>query len=163
VKARGHAKVRKPGTLQGSANIAVESRASPQTIRERAWIAAAEVYLRENFSHSFDRIALSQHVGISDRHLYQILLAHGKPSPARIHLEIRIEHAARLLLKRGTSVAEVARASGYANTRKFAQAFRKAKGMNPSEWQATMIPRPAPNRLSQEVLDHWLPDSPRPS
>ena len=56
----------------------------------------------------------------------------------RLHLtRVRMDRAAELLARPGMPVREVARRVGYRQPAQFAKAFRRAKGVAPSDYRAT--------------------------
>lgn len=56
------------------------------------------------------------------------------------HLEeIRLIHACRLLSETGLAVAEIAAQSGYASDKAFRRAFKRVKGMSPTEYRKTVL------------------------
>lgn len=53
--------------------------------------------------------------------------------------EIRLAHACRLLRTTDLGVAEIAAQSGYGSDKAFRRAFKRVKGMSPTEFRKTLL------------------------
>jgi two-component system response regulator YesN len=58
--------------------------------------------------------------------------------------ELRLEKAKALLSDPSKTVSEVAYSTGYASENRFRLAFKKATGLPPTTWRATMHTSPLP-------------------
>ncbi len=56
-------------------------------------------------------------------------------SPSRYHITLRTDEAKRLLRETKRSVVDVALDVGYTNPSHFAQLFRRATGLSPSDYR----------------------------
>ncbi|GAA1848288.1 AraC family transcriptional regulator [Microlunatus capsulatus] len=83
------------------------------------------------------RLAEAHHISV--RHLYNVWAAAGhSETPAQWIISRRLGRARELLAVSGearTSIATVARRSGFSDTSHFARRFRESSGMSPSEWR----------------------------
>lgn len=99
--------------------------------RERAATERAARYLRERWSDPVTLMELAAVVGLSRFHLVHCFVRHFGIPPHRYQLRVRIERA-RLLLKRGVSVADVALSTGFADQSHLTRHFRATFGITPS-------------------------------
>ena len=76
---------------------------------------------------------LASELGFSRSNLYRKILSLTTFNPAELIRNIRMQHAARLLITSGIRVNEVALEVGYDSAAKFSQAFKKHYGVLPSE------------------------------
>jgi transcriptional regulator GlxA family with amidase domain len=110
----------------------------PTTIRLRTSLfeEATEIVDREYGSDlSLDEIA--RRVASSRRQLQRAYAEIGRTT-FRDHLtRVRMDKAAELLVTRGMTVREVAHRVGYRQPAQFAKAFRRAKGVAPSDYRAS--------------------------
>jgi len=99
----------------------------------RAALAWIERNLRDP-TISVSRVA--QAVGVSERHLARAFGETGT-GVARTILELRLEHARRLLAGSGvTTVRDAALASGFVSHAHFSRVFRERYDRTPAEWRA---------------------------
>jgi AraC family transcriptional regulator len=76
---------------------------------------------------------LAQLSGMSVRHLSRAFKAETGHTLAKFVEQATVERAHRLLATSSASVADVARATGFASAASFAYAFRRATGLRPSD------------------------------
>ncbi len=84
---------------------------------------------------TFDVESLAAQLAMGRTQLYRRLDALLGESPARLILERRLEHAARLLEARAGNVSEVAYAVGFKSVSHFCQRFRERHGLAPSAYR----------------------------
>lgn len=77
------------------------------------------------------REALAAAAGMSVRQLERLFRAHLGRTIAQVYLQVRLEHARRLLRATSLSVMDVATACGFASSSHFARVFRSAFGVPP--------------------------------
>jgi AraC family transcriptional regulator len=78
---------------------------------------------------------LAASVGLSQAHFSRAFkISTGKP-PHRFHLELRIERARTLLLESGSSLDDVAAATGFADAPHLGRVFRAVVGTTPGAWR----------------------------
>ncbi len=100
-----------------------------------------ELYIRiiEYIDHHFDSIqstdTLCRQFGISRSGLWRLFCDSGEDTPHAYLTKRRFDNA-RILLERGSSVAEVCHAVGYSDISHFIRQFRKAYGMTPHQYAA---------------------------
>ncbi len=76
---------------------------------------------------------LASLVGISRRQLERLFRKHLDTVPSRHYLQIRLEHARKLLQQENAPVVQVALDCGFANASHFSTAYRNQFGSTPSE------------------------------
>lgn len=77
--------------------------------------------------------ALCDRLGIGERHLRRLFLAHVGATPTALAQMRRALFAKKLLDETGLSMTEIAHASGYASVRRFNEAFQRTYGRPPSD------------------------------
>lgn len=78
--------------------------------------------------------ALCSRIGVSERHLRRLFLAHLGIGPKDWMREERMA-ASRSLLREGSSVKEIASDLGFTNSRVFSRQFSACHGVSPSDFQ----------------------------
>jgi AraC-like DNA-binding protein len=81
--------------------------------------------------------SLAQEVGASTRAVHAVFADEGT-SPSREIRHLRLARAAKLLASTNLPIAEVARASGFADAATFRNAFRREAGQAPRDYRASM-------------------------
>lgn len=79
--------------------------------------------------------ALSDKLGVSDRHLRRLFKTHLGKSPMDIKMENRLGLAVSLLSDNESTIADVAYAAGFQSLRRFNDAFKASYQQSPSEWR----------------------------
>ena len=79
--------------------------------------------------------ALSDKLGVSDRHLRRLFKAHLGKSPMDVKMENRLGLAHSLLSDSDSSIADIAFAAGFQSLRRFNDAFKAANNMSPTAWR----------------------------
>jgi AraC family transcriptional regulator len=82
---------------------------------------------------NLDRLAAQ--VGLSKFHFHRLFKRATGLSPARYHIDLRMNVARRLLRETNKSVVAVALDVGYANPSHFAKLFRRETGLSPSDYR----------------------------
>ncbi|MDR3081622.1 MAG: GlxA family transcriptional regulator [Streptomyces sp.] len=85
---------------------------------------------------------LATRVGVSERHLTRLFLAHTGQTPARYVRLARTEAAARLVVSSRLSLARIAVRCGFTSAETLRQAFVARYGVTPSHYRATQASRP---------------------
>ncbi|MFW5499992.1 MULTISPECIES: helix-turn-helix domain-containing protein [unclassified Maridesulfovibrio] len=96
-------------------------------------VKKAREYLHENLSEKVSLEELSQATGLSRYHLLRVFRKTTGLPPHSYHLQLRIEHAKRLL-RSGMSFAETALQSGFSDQSHFTNTFRRYTGATPSQY-----------------------------
>ncbi|MFF2847073.1 GlxA family transcriptional regulator [Streptomyces sp. NPDC058001] len=86
--------------------------------------------------------ALATRVGVSERHLTRLFLAHTGQTPARYVRLARTEAAARLLASSRLSLARIAARCGFTSAETLRQAFVARYGVTPSHYRASQVSKP---------------------
>ncbi len=76
---------------------------------------------------------IAHKIGISQRQLERLSRRHLGCTPARYHMQLRLDRARRMLHQTNLSVAEVAVASGFVALSHFAKVYKQAFGCSPSK------------------------------
>jgi len=84
------------------------------------------------------RQRVARHVGVSQRHLIQILKERTGRSFADLHREARIEHACDQLAKTDLPVAAIAADAGFCDQSYFTHVFQKLKKTTPRQYRAVV-------------------------
>jgi AraC-like DNA-binding protein len=87
---------------------------------------------------ALDVSAMAAEYGLSRTHFSHIFRARTGLTPARFAAEVRIHHAARLLLNTRTPLKQIAEDCGFANANYFCKAFRRFQHMSPASYRRTL-------------------------
>ncbi|MFB9579706.1 AraC family transcriptional regulator [Streptomyces yanii] len=96
----------------------------------------AREYLRENLARNVTLDELSVVTGLSKYRLVRVCTAWFGLSPHQLHLRLRLDRA-RVLLRRGTGIAEVSHETGFHDQPHLTRVFAKAYGVTPAVYQST--------------------------
>lgn len=91
-------------------------------------------YIDEHYSEPLTLGALAQIARISPFHLLRVFRDAEGTTPSAYLADVRI-HNARTMLERGCSLAETALATGFYDQSHFTNAFRRATGTTPKQYQ----------------------------
>jgi AraC-like DNA-binding protein/mannose-6-phosphate isomerase-like protein (cupin superfamily) len=109
------------------------------------WPALADVIARPGANHSVETLA--DRVGMSRARFAARFKASFGTGPMQIVRDLRLQHAARLLLENPTGVARVAEQVGFSSRSHFSQAFEARYGTSPGRFaRTTPTDRAAPIR-----------------
>ena len=92
------------------------------------------LWLKERLDKPLNLSSLAQHVGCAPHYLSRQFKKHSGMTLKQKHRELRIDHAARLLLDGDYNVTEAAMEVGYNSLSHFSKAFQEEKGQLPSEF-----------------------------
>ena len=96
-------------------------------------------FIRENFQYGITVHDVAQHLGISDALLrLRFRSIHGKPV-RDILLDLRLEEVKRLLLTSKSSVAQIAKETGFSSACRLTHFFSEKMHMAPLEWQRSQF------------------------
>lgn len=104
------------------------------------YIEKAETYIETNYSYPITVEDVAAYVGISRSHLFRSFQTYMRKSPKEYLSEYRIKQACRLLKETDLSVSAIAYSVGFENNLYFSKAFRKNKGISPSEYRRSHLP-----------------------
>ena len=97
-------------------------------------------YISSNYSYAITVEDIADYVGISRSHLFRSFQNYVRKSPKEYLTEYRIKQACHLLKETSLSVSAIAYSVGFANNLYFSKAFKKQKGIGPSEYRKKHMP-----------------------
>jgi AraC family transcriptional regulator len=92
-------------------------------------------WMAEHFAEDLNLDLLAAQVGLSKFHFHRLFKRAVGLSPARYHINLRMNIARRLLRETKKSIVAVALDVGYANPSHFAKLFRREAGLSPSDYR----------------------------
>ena len=107
----------------------------PEKEIQITYVEKAEKYIETNYSYPVTVEDVAAYVGISRSHLFRSFQTYLRKSPKEYLSEYRIKQACHLLRETDLSVSAIAYSVGFENNLYFSKAFRKQKGVSPSEAQ----------------------------
>ena len=122
----------------------------PQRIPLKARIGASQPKLIEavtlmemNIEEPLSTDDLAHHVGLSRRHLERLFKKHLQTVPSKHYLELRLEHARKLLRQSDKTILQIGLACGFTSASYFSTAYRNHYGLTPREERKREIDDPA--------------------
>ncbi len=98
-------------------------------------IAAAKIYIDENFHEPIDLEQISQQAFISRFHFHRLFTHIYKKTPHQYLTQKRLDEAKVLLAKEGISVTDVCNKIGFESLGSFSSLFRKQNGYSPQYYR----------------------------
>ena len=95
-------------------------------------------YIQFNYFHDVSIDDIAKAVGVSRSHLYRVFMANVGQSPIDYLTNYRISEACYLLKNSQLSIAEIAVSVGFFDQFYFSRVFKKAKGVPPSRYLASI-------------------------
>jgi AraC family transcriptional regulator of adaptative response / methylphosphotriester-DNA alkyltransferase methyltransferase len=109
----------------------------PATVEYRSTLYAdATAIVEREYASQLSLDAIARRVASSRRQLQRAYAEIGGTTFREQLTRVRMDRAAELLSRPGVTVREVARRVGYRQPAQFAKAFRRAKGVAPSDFRA---------------------------
>lgn len=102
------------------------------------YVLNAIKYIQFNFSHDISIDDIAKSVGVSRSHLYRVFMSNVGQSPIDYLTSYRISEACHLLKNSQLSIAEIAVSVGFFDQFYFSRVFKKAKGVPPSKYLASL-------------------------
>ncbi len=99
------------------------------------YVEKAMAYIETNYSYPVTVEDIAWYVGISRSHLFRSFQNYMNRSPKDYLTGYRIKQACHLLRETDLSVSAIAYSVGFENNLYFSKAFRKQKGVSPSEYR----------------------------
>ena len=87
--------------------------------------------MEANISDPLSLVDLSNHAGLSRRHVERLFSQYLGRSPARYYLDLRLDRARHLLLQSDMPIVEVAIACGFVSASHFSKCYRELYGRSP--------------------------------
>lgn len=100
-------------------------------------ILRAQSFIEQNLNANLGVDRLARAAQLSRAHFVRLFAASLGMAPSAYVFEKRMQRAERLLLATDATIAEVAANCGFADGNYFAKAFRRARGVSPSEFRAS--------------------------
>ena len=110
-------------------------RTEPEKDSHVWYVEKAMSYIETNYSYPITVEDIAYYVGISRSHLFRSFQNYMRKSPKDYLSGYRIRQACHLLRETDLSVSTIAYSVGFENNLYFSKAFRKQKGMSPSEYR----------------------------
>ncbi len=114
------------------------------------YVLNAIKFIQFNYSHDISIDDVAKSVGVSRSHLYRVFMSNVGKSPIDYLTEYRINEACNLLKTSNLSIAEVAISVGFFDQFYFSRVFKKATGVPPSKFIASLENTPTTPKKSQE-------------
>lgn len=92
-------------------------------------------WMSRNAADEFDLAKLSEIAGMSKFHFHRLFKKATGATPAKYHLDLRMNMARKLLRETQKNVVDIALEVGYANPSHFARIFRRENGLSPSDYR----------------------------
>lgn len=105
---------------------------------EQQQLASLWEAVRRGPANDWSVRAAARHVGVSPATLHRLVRRHHQISTAAAIKQIRMDHAARLLVNGGLPVSTVAAQVGYSSPFSFSTAFRQHHGRSPTAFRASL-------------------------
>ena len=114
--------------------IKSSSRKSNREDSYLTYVRAAKSYIESNYSYEISVDEIADYIGISRSHLFRAFRMHVGVSPKEYLTNYRINTACALLRETNLSITAISKSVGFENNLYFSKAFKKSKGMSPSEY-----------------------------
>ena len=108
------------------------------TRRPPAWLLQAQDLLHAQFTHLVRTAEVARAVGVHPAHLAREFRAHFRQSLGGYVRRLRLDWAARELVRSETSLATLALAAGFADQSHFTRFFKRHTGLTPRAYRRTM-------------------------
>lgn len=115
------------------ASISKAVRKAPRWSAPVSWAVA---YIRENFSRPISLESAAEEVPLSPKRLSRIFVEETGRGFSDFLIEVRIEHAKKLLSEAGASIKQVSSDCGYTDPNYFSRLFKKVTGSTPSAFSS---------------------------
>jgi len=115
-------------------------------------LAEAVSLMEANLAEPLGSEDIAQLVGVSRRQLERLFKQHLDALPSRYYLEMRLQHARRMLLQTGQSILQVGLSCGFSSGPHFSSAYRSRFGITPREQRSGRAAQLAAAAPPPEVL-----------
>lgn len=114
-------------------------RKEPDRDVQLSYVEKAESYIETNYSYAITVEDIAAYVGISRSHLFRSFQTYMRKSPKEYLTGYRIKQACHLLKDTDLSVSAIAYSVGFENNLYFSKAFKKQKGISPTDYRMSEI------------------------
>lgn len=104
-------------------------------------IILAVEYIRNNYTRKFTLTELSSYIGYNEQYFIRFFKKHMKESPYQYLMEMRLKESIRLL-KLNIPIKQIARETGYLDTKTFCRSFKNRYGVSPGNYKKYLVPVP---------------------
>jgi len=103
--------------------------------RDNQYINKAILLMQEHYQTNISIKDICNLIYLSPYHFKRIFKEHTGRTPHRYLMDIRLEKAKELLVRKGDTIEDIARLCGFVNAGHFAVAFKRSTKMSPSEYR----------------------------
>lgn len=103
--------------------------------RTNGYVNEAKKYMQLNLFRPFQISEVARSIGISDRYLYNLFIAHEGCSVKSYLNSLKISHSSKLLKSTSYSITEIAFNVGFTDVLSFSKFFKKYVGKSPSSYR----------------------------
>ncbi|MBP1757431.1 MAG: DNA-binding protein, AraC-type [Firmicutes bacterium] len=122
-----------------------------RTGKARELVKIARDYIVENHDHDISVAEVAGYVFLSQGYFTRAFRDETGMSPMAFLMQIRVEHACKLLEQKDIKVSGVADQVGFSSPQRFNAAFRKHIGMTPMEFRRQVLRRKTGDETAGEV------------
>lgn len=98
-------------------------------------VAETVSYIESNYKEAITVSELAASLNLSERHYLRIFKDNYRITPSNYIINLRLQHACRLLKNTTGKISDIAMQSGFKDFNYFTRRFRKAFGVTPSEYR----------------------------
>lgn len=110
--------------------------------REETPIRAITRYMQEHLAEEISLSVLAEEFHLNAQYISQLFKSKIGVGFLAYPINIRMEHAKKLLLTTPLSIAEVLEQSGYGDYRVFTKTFKRSEGITPSQYRRDFLEDP---------------------
>lgn len=110
--------------------------------REETPIRAITRYMQEHLAEEISLSVLAEEFHLNAQYISQLFKSKIGVGFLAYPINIRMEHAKKLLLTTPLSIAEVSEQSGYGDYRVFTKTFKRSEGITPSQYRRDFLEDP---------------------
>ena len=110
--------------------------------REETPIRAITCYMQEHLAEEISLSVLAEEFHLNAQYISQLFKSKIGVGFLAYPINIRMEHAKKLLLTTPLSIAEVSEQSGYGDYRVFTKTFKRSEGITPSQYRRGFLEAP---------------------
>ena len=110
--------------------------------REETPIRAITRYMQEHLAEEISLSVLAEELHLNAQYISQLFKSKIGVGFLAYLINIRMEHAKKLLLTTPLSIAEVSEQSGYGDYRVFTKTFKRSEGITPSQYRRDFLEAP---------------------